>query len=158
MNMPENDILALILERLAVLEASLADDLAWMEDAPDTLADFETMASHRRTASRAVLKSFEQMEDQLARAFRLLPKLLGKDSSRWFSRDHADFMEQLGITHDAARWARIVKLRKDLVHDYPLKREVQFERFLQAIGFIPVILEAHKQLVLFVKNELPSML
>ena len=127
-----------------------------MGEAPDDLAEFDQMASHRRSASRAVLKSFEQIEDQLARAFRVIPQLMAVDARRWFARDHADFMERWGVLDNAADWTKIVKLRNELVHDYPLKADVQFARLLQAVGHLPLMLEIHRRLALFVRDELPG--
>lgn len=156
MSDPERTILDRLLDRLGVLQASLNDDLAWMEAPPQSLSEFEAMASHRRSASRAVLKSYEQMEDQLSRAFRIIPKLVGKDSSRWYARDYGDFMEQLGILDDAATWSRMVRLRNELVHDYPLDPAVQFDRLVQAVAFIPQLRSAHERLAAYAADRLPD--
>lgn len=59
------------------------------------LREFDLMPSYRRSASRAVLKRFEQIEDQISRAFRAIPKMMGEDTKRWFARDYADYMIDL---------------------------------------------------------------
>lgn len=146
------------MERLDRLHRSLADDLAWLGELPTDLNDFQTMAAHRQSAARAALKSFEQIEDQLARGFRTISRLLGVDSARWFARDHADFMEQIGVLDSAASWTPIVKLRNLLVHDYPLDESVQFERFSEAMGHVPMLNETRRRLAAYVSATLPGKL
>ena len=123
---------------------------------PADLTEFDSMASHRQSAARAVLKSFEQIEDQLSRVFRLIPLLLGEDSGRWFARDHADYMERLGVLDAASAWSPVVKLRNQLVHDYPLDAQVQFDRLVEAIGYLPFLAEIHHRLAIFVRDVLPG--
>jgi len=153
---PEPDILRRLLERLERLDRSAAGDLAWLGQVPADLAAFDAMESHRQSAARAVLKSFEQIEDQLSRVFRIVPALMGEDSGRWFARDHADFMERLGILDAAADWSRVVKLRNQLVHDYPLEAQVQFDRLAEAIGYLPYLAETRRRLAAFVHDVLPG--
>lgn len=155
---PEKEILTKLLARLNVLSRSATSDLAWLEQVPSDLSEFETMASHRQSAARAVLKSFELIEDQLNRAFRAIPKLMGEDTRRWFSRDHADYMERFGVLDDAGRWSAVVRLRNNLVHDYPLEPEVQFERLIEAIGYLPLLELTYRRLADFVQNDLPGKL
>lgn len=156
MSAPELAILGKLIDRLDRLQASVADDIAWMERAPRDLAEFETMASHRQSASRAVLKSYEQIQDQLARTFRAIPKLMGEDTAQWFARDHADFMEKVGVLRDAANWSRVVKLRNQLVHDYPLEAQAQFDRLCEVLVLLPFLAETHQQLAAFVRTDLPG--
>lgn len=134
--------------------ASLRDDLAWLGEVPGDQEAFEALPSHRRSASRAALKSFEQIEDQLARAFRVIPALVAQNTQGWFARDHADYMERLGIIDDAGRWSAIVRLRNELVHDYPLDPDVQFRRFRQAMEAVPDLIAALQGLKRFVAHEL----
>jgi hypothetical protein len=151
----ELEILDRLLARLEALQVSLNDDLNLLETMPGTLAEFEAMAPHRKSASKAVLKSFEQIEDQLARAFRVVPKLVGEDTSRWFARDYADYMERYLVLDDAAAWTKLVKLRNELVHDYPLDPNIQFERFRQAVQALPFLKATNERLTRFVAVELP---
>ena len=156
MNPPERALLDRLLARLELLQVSLAEDVTLLDDVPTDRAMFEALPPHRRSASRAVLKSFEQIEDQLARAFRAIPVLVGENTKRWFARDHADYMERVGVLDDAARWSAIVRLRNELVHDYPLDADVQFRRFLQVIAALPDLASAQQRLALFVQNDLPD--
>ncbi len=154
MTTPEQDIFTRLLVRLERLHASMADDLALLGDVPDDLATFEALPPARRSGSRAVLKSFEQIEDQLARAFRLIPRLLAENTDQWFARDYADYMEKIGILDDAARWSVIVRLRNDLVHDYPLDADVQYARFRAAVAALDDLSAAYRKLLLFAQTEL----
>ena len=156
MTLPELEILHRLLDRLDKLAVSAAMDLDGLEGAPSELSAFEAMPARRQTAARAVLKSFEQIEDQLSRAFRAIPKLIGEDSANWYARDHADLMERFSVLDDAADWSRIVRLRNQLVHDYPLDPQVQLDRLLEAIGHLPLLAETHRRLAAFVRNELPG--
>lgn len=108
---PETAILRRVVERLDRVNRSAAVDLNGLAPAPTTLQAFDALDDRRQSAARALLKSFEQVQDQLARAFRAIPPLMGEDTERWFARDHADFMEKLGVLDDASAWGRIVRLR-----------------------------------------------
>ena len=156
MSAPEQEILDRLLQRLDRLHLSVADDIAWLERPPSDLAEFATMASHRRSASRAVLKSFEQLQDQLARTFRVIPKMMGQDTLNWTARDHGDFMEKQGVFDDAADWSRVVKLRNQLVHDYPLDEQLQFDRLIQVLGLLPLLSTTYGRLNAFVRTDLPG--
>ena len=158
MSGPELRILERLIERLDRLQVSVANDIGWMEQAPRDLAEFETMASHRQSAARAVLKSFEQLQDQLARTFRVIPSLMGQDSSQWFARDHADFMERHRVLDDAADWSKVVRLRNQLVHDYPLDAQVQFDRLIEVLDLLPFLADTHRRLAAFVRTKLPEKL
>lgn len=157
MSDPERAILSKLIDRLHRLHLSAADDIALMEQLPRDLAEFETMASHRQSATRAVLKSYEQIQDQLARSFRVVPKLMGEATAEWFARDYADFMEKVGILRDAANWSRVVKLRDQLVHDYPLEAQAQFDRLCEVLMLLPFLAETHERLTDFVRTDLPGM-
>ena len=150
MSSAEHDVLQSLLDRLALLESALDEDMRWLGLAPQSLAAFAALESHQRSASRAVLKSFEQVEDQLARVFRLLPKMLGVETDRWFARDFADWMEKFEVLESAATWSSIVKLRNQLVHDYPVDQATQFDRLRQVFDFIPEMKRTRRALMAFV--------
>ncbi len=156
MTTPELEIMDRLLDRLGRLHASVAADLELLDSMPSDLAAFDAMPSPRQSGARATLKSFEQIEDQLSRAFRAIPKLMGEDTARWFSRDNADFMERIGLLDDAGEWSKVVKLRNQLVHDYPLDPQVQFDRLIEAIGHLPLLAETIHRLTTFVRLELPG--
>ena len=152
------DVLERLLERLDKLQLSAAVDINLLGPLPINLAAFEALPLPRQSAARAVLKSFEQIEDQLSRLFRAIPRLSGEDTRRWFARDHADYMERFGVLDDAAQWSRVVKLRNLPVHDYPLDPHVQFERLVEAVTFLPLLTETHKRLRDFIRADLAGKL
>ena len=156
MTTPELDILERVLGRLDRLQASAAADLEGLGNFPREPSTFEAMPAARQSAARALLKSFEQIEDQWSRAVRAIPKLMGEDTRRWFSRDNADFMERFGVLDDAGQWSGVVKLRNQLVHDYPLDPQVQLDRLIEVVGSLPFLAETHRRLATFVRLELPG--
>ena len=151
---PERDILDRLTTRVTALAASLEEDLALLGPVPADLAAFDALPAAQRTASRAVLKSFEQIEDQIARLFRVTASIMGEDTQGWYARDFADFMEKFGVLDDASAWSAVVRLRNQLVHDYPLDPQVQFERLLQAIAALPLLRATHDRLRAFVATRL----
>lgn len=122
----ETDIVHAIAARLVALDAALVEDLTALGDLPTDAAALATMPPPRRVASRALLKTVEQLEDQLARMFRLIPRLMLVDTGQWFAQDHANFAEKIGLIDDSFAWTQIIKLRNRLVHDYPLDPDAQF--------------------------------
>lgn len=156
MTEPEGQILDRLIERLDKLRASAASDLELLGEVPSDVAGFDAMPPNRQSAARAFLKSFEQIEDQLSRVFRAIPKQMGEDDQRWFARDYADLMERVGVLDDASDWSRVVKLRNQLVHDYPLEPQVQFDRLIEATGHLPFLVETHRRAARFVRIELPG--
>lgn len=121
----ETEIVQAILSRLDALAVALDEDLEALEPVPSSVAELAALSTSRRIASRALLKTVEQLEDQLARLFRVIPNALLIDTSRWYAQDYANFAEKVGILEDGFAWTKIIKLRNKLVHDYPLDREAQ---------------------------------
>lgn len=156
MTTPEQALLDRLLERIDKLVQSAAIDLHLMGEVPDAAGSFENMPPARQSASRALLKSFEQIEDQLARTFRAIPALVGTDTERWFARDFADFMERAGVLDDAAEWSRVVRLRNQLVHDYPLDPDVQIARLREVVERLPYLEQTYRRLATFVRDDLPG--
>lgn len=135
----EQEVLAAILARLDALVVALDEDLDALGPLPADMREFQAMEPGRRVASRALLKSIEQTEDQLARLFRLVPRLMLVETDRWRAQDFANFAEKLGLLEDSFAWIEIVKLRNRLVHDYPLQPEAQLQLLTQAHAALPTI-------------------
>ncbi len=85
------------------------------------------------------LKTVEQLEDQLARLFRTILVVNDVDLTGMFARDIADRMDQLGIVDDVERWSALVRLRNQLVHDYPLTSASRLARLAEADAAVPFI-------------------
>lgn len=152
MSAAETELLDALMTRLAALHRSAEIDLALIGELPLEVEAFERLSDARQSASRAFLRSFEQIEDQTARVFRLLPRFFEVDSAGWFSRDHADFMERLGVLNDAADWSAVVKLRNELVHDYPVDAAVRLERLRSAVGRLPFLRDIRQRLIAFIET------
>lgn len=152
---PEQDIAVLIGRRLDALLTALAEDEAALGPPPVTLADVQGLSPARRVASRALLKTVEQLQDQLARLFRLLPRLTLVDTTGWYAQDHANYAEKLGILEDGLGWGDIVRLRNRLVHDYPLDPTAQLDALSDAVAAVPVLRSAADAGRIFIATRTP---
>jgi len=135
----EQEVLLAILARLDALVLALNEDVEALGALPSDLREFEGMNVGRRVASRALLKSVEQTEDQLARLFRLLPKITLIEHTSWRAPDFANYAEKIGLLTDGLAWIEIIKLRNRLVHDYPLQPEAQLALLGQAYLAVPLL-------------------
>ena len=151
----EGEILSAILARLEALVLACDEDQEALGPVPDNLASFSALPRGRRVASRALLKTVEQMQDQLARLFRLLPKLRAIDTVGWYSQDYANFAEKQGVLEDGLGWSEIVKLRNRLVHDYPLTAEAQLDALTRANAIVPTLRAAALAARVFADKEGP---
>lgn len=149
----EKQVAEAILARLDALIVALGEDAEALGPLPADMDAFSAMDRARRVASRALLKSVEQTEDQLARFFRLLPTLMLTDTAGWYAQDYANFAEGLGILDDSFAWTTIIRLRNRLVHDYPLQPEAQLELLSQAHAAMPLLIRAAKAARIFVENK-----
>jgi hypothetical protein len=86
----------------------------------------------QRTATRALLKGVEQAQDLLARTLRLILIVEQIDVTGLSPRAIADRAETLGVLDSSDRWSALVRLRNQLVHEYPLPRLQQYSRFCDA--------------------------
>ena len=151
----EAEILWAILARLEALLLACDEDQEALGSMPSDVSTFLAMPPSRRVASRALLKTVEQLQDQLARLFRLLPKLRAVDTVGWYAQDYANFAEKQGVLQDGLGWSEIVKLRNRLVHDYPLTTEARFEALAQAWAVVPTLTAAARAARNFANTEGP---
>lgn len=154
MSSPEQDVIVAIAERIGALRLSLSDtmDLAGRAPPADMQA-FNAMPKIERVASSALIKSVEQLEDQLARLFRTILRELTVDTTGWFAQDTANRMEQMGLVSDADRWVEIVKLRNRLIHDYPLDQEAQFKLLREAYAAAAFLDETSTRAIAFLTER-----
>lgn len=152
MTQGEADLVAAILARIDALLVALEEDTGDLGALPIDMAAFAALRRSQRVASRALLKSVEQTEDQLARLFRLLPALKLIDTSGWFAQDYANFAEKLGILDDSFAWTAIIKLRNRLVHDYPLDPEAQLDMLTKAYNAVPLLRKAARAARTYIEN------
>lgn len=143
----ERDIVAAILDRLAALLIALDEDLDSPGALPSDMEQLNEMSIPRRVAARALLKTVEQMQDQLARLFRLMPKLRLVNDDRWFAQDYANFAEKLGLLTDSFAWTHVIRLRNKLVHDYPVAPTTQLSMLTQAHAATALLREAARRAI-----------
>ena len=151
----EGEILSAILARLESLLLACDEDQEALGPMPSDVSGFLAMPPSRRVASRALLKTVEQLQDQLARLFRLLPKFRAIDTAGWYAQDYANFAEKQGVLEDGLGWSEIVRLRNRLVHDYPLTAEAQFDALARAHAIVPTLTAAARSARIFANKEGP---
>jgi hypothetical protein len=93
-------------------------------------------------AATAMLKQFEQIEGLLSGLFRATLRTLGVRLKGLYAQDIGNRMVELDIIDDADRWVAIVKLRNELVHEYPLGSSDRYDRFASAYDAFPFLFDA----------------
>lgn len=149
----EQEVLADLVARVEQLLTSADEALELAAPMPNDLAAFESMSMTQRVATKAVIKSVEELEEQVMRLFRTILHLLAVDTADLYARDIADHMEQLGIVADAAGWMEVVKLRNRLVHDYPLTPEARFDKLVESEAAIALMRDTAKGAFAFVRAK-----
>lgn len=139
----------------AIREAAIGADeaiaaLGRLPDMADGLARFD---AGRRLASRALLKSIEQMQDLLARAVRVVLILEQVDLTGLSPRAIADAAEKLGMIPDGDEWAALVRLRNELVHEYPLSPDQRLARLRDAWRATTGLRHVQASLETYVRNN-----
>ena len=150
---PHDDVLEAICARIASLVIALDEDMRLLGTVPADIAAFGKMSEVSRVASRALLKTVEQLEDQLMRLGRTVLQLRDVDTRDMYARDVANRMEAMGIVTDADRWMMVVKLRNRLVHDYPLTDEARFAKLTEAVAATEILRHAAEHGLAYVGDE-----
>jgi hypothetical protein len=150
---PESDILPIIRERIRSLLVALDEDSALLGSAPSDVAAFETMGRSSRVGSRALLKTVEQLEDQMMRLFRTILRLRDVDTKDLYARDVTNRMEALEIVADTESWMAVVKLRNRLVHDYPLTSEARFTKLTEAVAAADLLRATAERALLYTDKK-----
>ena len=113
---------------------------------PSANDDLSGLAVVSRIASIALLKRFEQLQDQTARLARLAIELELERTDRVTVRDLANAMERRGIVGDADRWVDLNNLRNQLVHEYPVATRERVDRVNECWAATPLRIDAHQKL------------
>ncbi len=153
MTTPEDDILAVICDRVQALTVALDEDMRLLGTVPADLTAFEAMTEHGRVGSRALLKTVEQLEDQLMRLFRTILQARAVDTKDMYARDVANRMESLRIIDSTDDWMMVVKLRNRLVHDYPLTSEARFAKLVEAAHSTQILRAATQRALQYVDKK-----
>lgn len=139
---PEQEIIADLLRAARALTASAKDSLELMGEMPSDDTHFAGMTVLQRVATTAMLKDFEQLEGTLNGLFRAILRALGVRLKGLYPMDVANRMAELAILDDPKRWVAIVKLRNELVHEYPIGSGDRYDRFVDAHAALPVLFDA----------------
>lgn len=153
MTSPEGEILARVAERVEALLIGLDEAIDLAGPVPADLAAFEARSKIQRVASKGLLKTVEQLEEQVARLFRTILRDLAVDLSGWYAQDIANEMQRLGIVDDAAAWVGVIKLRNRLVHDYPLDRPSQYAKLAEAYAAAVLLRETAVRTLAFLRQR-----
>lgn len=103
----EGALLAGLLVRLEQLRVGYDEALGLVGALPMTADRFARLDVVERTATTALLKRTEQMQDLLARTFRTLLRIMAVDTEGLFARDYANLMEKHGLVDSADDWTAV---------------------------------------------------
>ena len=120
------DAFALIQPRFASAAKAAANYL------PTTPAKLLEIDQGGDLAVTSFLKRFEQTEDLSARMLRALLAFDQEDTRVMSNRDVAETVAARGLVPSFATWWQIVKLRNELVHEYPADLDTRVERVNKA--------------------------
>lgn len=149
----EGDVLTLLLNEVDRSVEGLDVSLQYLRNFPEDVAAFEAMAPLTKLISSAMIKQFEQLEDALARLFRTVLKVMGISVKGLYPTDIANRMAELDVLDDPAAWVVLVKLRNELVHEYPFDAQSRFERVSQAYAGIPMLSDAARRIRIVVESK-----
>ncbi len=153
MTSPEDEVLEAIGDRVRALVVALGEDLRLLGPVPSDLAGFEAMGEASRVGSRALLKTVEQLEDQMMRLFRTLLQARDVDTKDMFARDVTNRMAGLGIVANTDAWMQVVKLRNRLVHDYPLTSDARFAKLVEAAAAAGVLRSSAARALTYIEKK-----
>jgi hypothetical protein len=139
---PEQEIVADQLDAIAAVVRSARETLPLIGTMPADDAAFASLTPLQRIASTAMLKEFEQIEGLLSGLFRAILRTLGIRLKGLYPLDIANRMAELDILDEPDRWVAIVKLRNELVHEYPLGSSDRYDRFIAAFDAFPFLFDA----------------
>ena len=132
MSTPEEEALSDLLRAVGEVSEGIGEALEALGQLPATIEEMQAWAVPQRIASRAFLKGIEQLQDLLARVIRLILVLEDEYVSGLSARGLADKAESLGVIGSSDAWSAVVKLRNQLVHEYPISKAAQLARFRSA--------------------------
>lgn len=138
----EQEVLADQLDAIEAVVSSARETLPLIGPMPLDHAAFRAMTPIQRMAATAMLKQFEQIEGMLSGLFRAMLRTLGVRLKGLYPQDIGNRMAELDIIDDADRWVAIVKLRNELVHEYPLGSSDRYDRFASAHEAFPFLFDA----------------
>ncbi|WP_174274479.1 hypothetical protein [Sphingomonas bacterium] len=153
MSDPELIALSDLLRAVDEVSVGLGEAMDAIEEFPAGVTEMEQWNAPKRIAARAVLKGVEQLQDLTARLLRTILTLENEDLTGLSARAIADRAESLSLIGSSDRWSAVVKLRNQLVHEYPLSKEQQFVRFRSAWDANTVLMSTLAVVFEFLRNN-----
>ena len=138
----EQDVIDDLVRSAERIVSSAKETLTLVERVPADEASFAALTPIERVATTAALKQFEQLQDVLNGLFRAVLRHLGVRLKGLYPLDIGDRMEELDIIDDPSRWLAAVKLRNELVHEYPDAPIVRLARLREAVDALPFLFDA----------------
>lgn len=139
---PEQEVLADLLAAATAITASAREAMPLAGEPPADHVAFAAMTPMQRVATTALLKQFEQLEGALSGLFRAILRSLGVRLKGLYPLDIANRMAELDILDRPEDWLMVVKLRNELVHEYPLGSSERYHRFVDALIALPFLFDA----------------
>lgn len=134
----------------------MAEDRQVLGPVPTTIEAFAEMTPNARSASRALLKGFEQYVDTIQRILRTQLRITGYRLKGRTPFDIANLAEELDQVADANGFHALVRLRNELAHEYPEDTALRFARFSQALAGVPFLDDAADRVRRFAATRLPG--
>lgn len=142
---PEQELIADLLAQVEASAVALSESVPLIDPFPEDAEAFKALPVIGRVAATAMFKEVEQLEGGLASLFRVILKSMGVGLKGLYPMDIANHMIELDVLDDATEWLKIVKLRNELVHEYPLAAPDQFAQFSRAHTAIATLLDATRR-------------
>lgn len=152
----EQEVLSDLLDQLDRIARGVAEDRDVLDAPPLTTEAFAAMPAAARSASRALLKGFEQYVDTLQRVIRTELRLTGYRLKGMTPFDVANTAEELDQVGSATAFHALVKLRNELTHEYPDDAATRFARFSQALAGFAFLDDAADRVRRFAATRLPG--
>ncbi len=150
---PEQEVIVDLLAQVQASATALSETVPLIDPMPTSPAMFDGLPIIARVASTAMLKQVEQLEGGLVGLFRAVLKSLGVSPKGLYPTDIANHMTELDVLDDALEWVEIVKLRNELVHEYPLGANDRFAQFARAHAAVDTLLDATRRITIFVATR-----
>lgn len=152
----EQEVLADLLDQLERIARGVADDRDVLGEQPRSLDAFVAMPALARTASKALLKGFEQYVDTLQRIIRTQLRITGHRLKGLTPLDVANKAEELDQVADARAFLDLIRLRNELAHEYPDGDATRFDRFSRAVAGMDFLDDAAARVRRFATARLPE--
>ena len=150
---PEQELIADLLRQVEASAKALSETVPLIDPFPLDVESFKSLPVIGRVASTAMLKEVEQLENGLVSLFRVILKSMGINLKGLYPMDIANHMIELDVLDDAAEWVEIVKLRNELVHEYPIASADQLSQFSRAPAAIATLDDATRRVTALVATK-----